>query len=474
VPIRCGHTPAVLPSERDLVERALTARSSDEVFATIAPLRVRVAEDRDVAETWLSLLEAAPARAGLVDDVRAALWAFPDDHELTSLGLRVLLRADERRGPDEPIPADAPARVALELAERALTRLSSEDRAKRAALLGAAGNAHRRLGPAHDPQAVATLEDAVRLAPTEGHHFFDLGLCHKWAGRFRAAALAFERAEERLGATRAVLFNRATVATAGGDVERASDAWSRLGMRVETAESSLPLVLRDDGSPLDDVLVRVPTRGTGHTPIGGERSVPDEAVAFEVLGVAALSPCHGVVRTPTARAAIVDFGDVILFDPAPVATLADGDGRSRRIHPLLHVLARGDEGRFAFLALEQGEGGVAAIERALPQGCVWYLHDTRVDQVCPRCAAGETFLPHTHEPPEARRVVRGKLVVPSTVPLEAVRGALEKAKGSDVLLAIPGLFEALRDTAQAGKHHKSWGVIERGLLAPSTRYGSTP
>ncbi len=462
----------MLPSERDLVERALAARSSDEVFATVAPLRARVAEDRDVAETWLSLLEAAPARQGLVDDVRAAVWAFPDDHELTALGLRVLLRADERRGADEPIPADAPARVALELAERSLARVPREDPAARAALLGMAGNAHRRLGPAHDAQAIATLEEAVRLAPSEGHHFFDLGLCHKWAGRFRAAALAFQRAEERLGPTRAVLFNRATVATAGGDVERASDAWSRLGMRVETAQGSLPLVLREDGSPLEDVLVRVPTRGTGHTPIGG--AVPDEAVALEVLGVAALSPCHGVVRTPTARAAIVDFGDLVLFDPAPVATLPGEGGRVRRVHPLLHVLARGDEARFAFLALEQKEGGVASIERALPDGCVWYLHDTRVDQVCPRCAAGETFLPHQHEPPEARRVVRGKLVVPSAIPLQAVRGALEAAKGSDVLLAIPGLFEALRDTSQAGKHHKSWGVIERGLLAPSTRYGSTP
>jgi len=189
--------------------------------------------------------------------------------------------------------------------------------------------------------------------------------------------------------------------------------------------------------------------------------------------LAALSPCHGVVRTPTARAAIVDFGDVILFDPAPVANLVGSDGHARRVHPLLHVLARGDEGRFAFLALEQAEGAVASIERALPQGCVWYLHDTRVDRVCPRCAAGETFLPHTHEPPEARRVVRGKLVVPGAVPLEAVRRALETAKGSDVLLAIPGLFEALRDTAMAGKHHKSWGVIERGLLAASTREVST-
>lgn len=462
----------MLPAERELVERALAARSSDEVFATIAPLRARVTEDRDVAETWLSLLEASPSRAGLVEDVRAALWAFPDDLSLLDLGLRALLRADERRGPDEPAPAEAPARLALSLAEAALARAPTDPSA-RASLLRASGNAHRRLGAAHDARAVEALEQAVLQRPGDGHALFDLGLCHKWAGRFRAASVAFERAEQYLGPTRAVLFNRATVATGAGDVEGAADAWRRLEMSVSVEPGALPLVVRADGAPLDEVLVRVPTRGTGHAPIGGQGGVPDEAIAFEVLGVAPMSPCHGVVRTPTARAAIVDFGDVILFDPAPVAALATSDGRTRRVLPLLHVLARGGEGRFAFLALEQAEGAVAALARALPEGCVWYLHDARVDQVCPRCAAGETFLPHEHEPPEIRRALRGKLVVPEGMSLDAVRRAIEAAKGSDVLLAIPGLFESLGDTASAGKHHKSWGVIERGLLAPSTRPVST-
>jgi hypothetical protein len=174
-----------------------------------------------------------------------------------------------------------------------------------------------------------------------------------------------------------------------------------------------------------------------------------------------------VVRTPTARAAIVDFGDVVLFDPAPVAKMPLG-GAMRPVLPLLHVLQRGDERSFAFLALEQTAGEVERLGAALPEGCVWYLHETRVDHVCPRCAAGETFLPHAHEPPTERRVVRGKLVVPAQVPLSALRAQLERAKSPAVLLAIPALHEALGDTPTAGKHHKSWGVIERGLLATST------
>lgn len=455
----------MLPAERALIERALRSRSRDEVFALIAPLRDRVTQDREVAEAWLTLLEAAPARDGLVDDVRAALWAFPNDLPLLFIGLRALLRADERRGPDEPALTSAPARVVIEIGERALgSVVGPGDRATLSALLG---NAHRRLGPKHDAKAIELLEAAARLSPRDGSVFFDLGLCHKWAGRFRAAALAFARAEERLGPKRAVLFNRATIATACGDVAEAADGWRRLGFRVESAPGALPLVHGEDGQLLREVFVRVPTRGTGHSDL----EIPDASVAFEVLGVAPLSPCHGVVRTPSARAAIVDFGDVVLFDPAPVARTAPTDD-ARPILPLLHVVQRGDEKRFAFLALEQRADEVESIGAALPPGCVWYLHDTRVDRVCPRCAAGETFLPHTHEAPAERRAVRGKLVVPASVALGEVRASLERAKGAAVLLAIPGLYEALGDTPTAGKHHKSWGVIERGLLAPSTATAS--
>jgi tetratricopeptide (TPR) repeat protein len=451
----------VLPDERALIERALRSRSRDEALALIAPLRARITQDSEVAEAWLTLLEATPGRDGLVDDVRAALGAFPTDLPLLFAGLRTLLRADERRGPDEPAMADAPARVALELGEPVVASVMGPgDRAVLSALLG---NAHRRLGPRHDAQAIELLESAAKLSPRDGSVFFDLGLCHKWAGRFRAAALAFARAEERLGPKRAVLFNRATVATACGDVADAADGWRRLGFRVETSPDALPLVHDEDGALLREVLVRVPTRGTGHSGV----AVPDAAIAFELLGVAPLSPCHGVVRTPTARAAIVDFGDVVLFDPAPVGRVAAADGQ-RPVLPLLHVIQRGDEKRFGFLALEQNVGDVERLGRSLPEGCVWYLHDTRVDRVCPRCAAGETFLPHTHEAPTERRVVRGKLVVPSSVSLTEVRAGLELTKDGAVLLAIPGLHEALGDTPTAGKHHKSWGVIERGLLAPST------
>ncbi len=459
----------MLESEHALIEQALQLPSKDAVFAHIAPLRARIVEDLEIAETWLTLLEAAPTRPGLVDDVRAALGAFPSEATLLVLGLRALLRADERRGLDEPPLEGAPARLVLSLGEPHLDDPHLDERMSvelRASLLAMLGNAHRRLGGAHDAKAVERLEASIKLAP-EGSTFFDLGLCHKWAGRFRAAAIAFDRAEERLGATRAVLFNQATVATASADVERAATLWRTLGFGVEVEEGALPLVKKADGAMLDEVFVRVPTRGLGRASATGGGGVPNASIVLEVIGVAPLSPCHGVVRTPTARDAIVDFGDVILFDPAPVMRLERG-GVARPVMPLLRTIKKGDEKRFPFLGMEQEAGDIARLGEALPEGCIFYLHDTRVDHVCPRCAAGLALEPHEHAETLERRVVRGKLICPRAVSLSAVKEALEAKRRSDVLFSIPALYEALGDTASAQRQRKSWGSVEHELGARST------
>lgn len=450
-------------SEHALIEEALRLRSHDAIFRHLAPLRPRIVEDRDVAETWLTLLEAAPTVASLVDDVKQTLAAFPSDATLLVLGLRALLRADERRGPDEPALESAPAREVIALGEPRLEDEPSKELSieQRAAVLAMLGNAHRRLGAKHDAKAIEHLEESIKLAP-EGSTFFDLGLCHKWAGRFRAAAIAFERAEEKLGASRAILFNHATVATASGEVERAAEVWRQLGFTVELEKGALPLVKKENGELLDEVFVRVPTRGMGRTSAVGGGGVPNASVVLEVIGVAPLSPCHGVVRTPTAREAIVDFGDVILFDPAPVMRV-EREGALRPVMPLLRPIHKGDERRFPFLGMEQEAGDIARLGDVLPEGCVFYLHDTRVDRICPRCAAGLALEPHEHVETMERRVVRGKLVCPRKVSLHAVKAAIEEAKKSDVLFAIPTLYEAVGDTAAAGKQRKSWGDIEHEL-----------
>jgi hypothetical protein len=434
------------------LERALAAKTRDEAWALLSPLRAAIVTDRDVAEAWLTLLAASPTRAHAVDDAVLALDSHTDD-AITLLGLAVLIAVADLVPFDEPRAKDDVAYVAVARARTALARSPSS-----AALHAALGNALVRLGPPSDAEAIEKLEAAVRIEP-RGEWLSDLGVLHKRARRFRAALTAFERARSKLGDARPLLFHIALCAIATGEHAVARDALSKLGFRVEGADR--PLV-----PDLPETRIRLSTLGTGHT---GFATVPDEAAGFERAWIQPLSPVHGVVRTPTHREAIADFGDVVLVDPAPVAFVNE-DGARRPVLGVLAMLAPGDERRFRFLALEQREGQTATFGAALPEGCTFYLHGTRIEQLCPRCAAGETLTKHEHLPAEEHRATFGKIIVPAAVSLTDVRDAIDRARGASpgVLFSIPTLHEALGETAAAGKAHKAWGVIERGLAARRT------
>lgn len=432
------------------MERALAATTRDEAWAALEPLRAAVATDPTLADTWLTLLAASPSRAGADADALAILRDHATNEALVTRALALLVGVADLVPFDEPRRAGDAAEIAVREARAALTRFPGS-----AALEVALGNALVRLGPAHDAEAQAMLEAAIRRDP-RGSWLSDLGVLHKRARRFRAALACFEKARAKLGDVRPVLFHVALCAIATGENAVARDALVKLGFRVEGEDR--PFV-----PDLPETEIRLSTLGTGHADAA---SLPDGAAGFERAWIQPLSPVHGVVRTPTHREALADFGDVVLVDPAPVAHVSEGS-RRRPILGVLGVLSPGDERRLRFLALEQKEGDARAIGDALPEGCVFYVHGARVERLCPRCAAGETLTKHEHQPAEEHRAVYGKVIVPAAIELSAVRSALDAARAArpGVLLAIPGLYEALGDTASAGKAHKTWGVIERGVLA---------
>ncbi|MEQ8459841.1 MAG: hypothetical protein RID81_20100 [Sandaracinaceae bacterium] len=440
----------------EALDRAVRATDLDTLWEALSPLRGRLTDDPAVARAWAEALGATPRRPTLREEAETLLDAWPSDPGIVGACCDALIRVEGRRPVDEPPLEEGPASVAATAAGRCLGKLPGElaqDPDIGGMLHALRGNALALLGPKRTDDAVAALAKALGMEERASWRF-DLGLLYKRAGRFPDALEAFRAAragepEPRKG----TLWNVAICATACGEAETAADAWTALGLEVRT-ESGLPFV-----EGLDPVQVRLPTLGSGTDPT---RVVPDEAAGFEIVWAQPLSPCHGVVRSPTHREAAADFGDVILWDGAPVA-VREIEGRPVPRFPFLGRLKAGDERRFRFLALQQEEGQVAAIGEGLPEGVVLYPHGERVEMVCPRCAAGDTLVKHEHLPKEQHRVVFGKLVVPAQVPLPHFAHVLDEARAAQpgVLLAIPDLYEALGDTAQAGKHHKRWGTIER-------------
>ncbi|MCA9602006.1 MAG: hypothetical protein R3A78_14865 [Polyangiales bacterium] len=358
-------------------------------------------------------------------------------------GARHLIATAERRPQDEPSMPDGPAHDALLLATE-LAERNPENGAVRSAADSLRANALRLLGRAHDAEAREAFEAALARSPSSGALWFDAGLLHKWRGRWREALECTERAEAALGATRAVLWNIAIAATALGDARRAADAWRRLGFDVREGQHLVEV----PGIP--PARLRVPSVGDGHA----GSPVDDRAARFELPWVEPLSPCHGVIVTPTFGRAPVDVGDVVLWDGAPAAVVEEGGTTVPRF-VLLEVLSRGAARSFRFLL----RGDVGTLAKALPPTAEIFVQAPTLEVVSLRGADGSTI--EREDTAQASPIHRGKIVArPDADLLEIDRALAQFAETAGATVAAPDLVEAIGDTRRAGKAHQTWKGLE--------------
>lgn len=444
------------------VSRALERQAPDEAWAALCPFAAQVTEDRELAMAWLTLLRITPRREGLLADVRRIADRWPNDAAVVATGCDALIRAAELRGADEPFAGDGPAATAADLALRCLAALQPADRA-RAAIGGYLhmGRANAlRLAHQYD-EALVAGRAALATDAANGEWWWNMGLLHKARAAFADALEANERARCLLGDRKGILWNRAICATALGHGAVARDALCALGFPATLSPGGMPQV---EHLPL--VQVRVASRSSGYE---AAQDPMQRAVIFELVWVSPLSPCHGVVQSATQRDAAVDYGDVVLWDGTPIG-MGERDGVPVPRFPLLAVLRRGDERKFRFIALEQNAGDTAAFGAELPEGALYFELRAAGEHLCARCANGEPMSTHPHMTPEPHRVVYGKLVVPAAVDLASFRAAFDALarKHPTVQLVVPGLLEALGETAAAGKAHQLW----RGLSKSANNAGT--
>lgn len=425
----------------EAIRQAQAALDRDDVGAAweaIGPLAGRIAQDREVAAAWLTLLRVSPGRPGLLADIKLIVSAFADDPQLVNIACDALIREAERVAPDEPPPEGGAAHTAVVAAQRCLELLDEQARndAERMGYLQINLANALRLSHLHE-RAERAFKAALKRGPEHGWWWFNYSLLHKARRAFDECLEATEEARARLGDQKPLLWNLAISATALGQGKRAAEAYAKLGIACTVAASGMPQV---DGLP--PVQIRVATVGPGHA---GPAPVPDTAVSFELLWVAPLSPCHGVVQTASYRQGSVDYGDVVLWDAVPVGT-AEHAGRRVPRFPLLAVLRAGDEHRFRFVALQRKPGAIAPLEGELPGGGLLFVH-----RAGPEAATSE--------------LVYGKVVLPGDADLAEFRTAFDARLASvgDVELVMPGLLEALGDTPAAGKAHTMWRGLERTI-----------
>ena len=444
----------VLPHVAAAIEQRDVARA----FQLLEALGPTLDSDRELASHWLMLLRMAPQRPSLADDVARVLARWPEDPELVLSCCDALLRAEELRGPDVPADPRRLCETAAAAAERCWQSLSEAERD--AAHPGGYLQMNRanalRLLRRYD-EAAEAYSAALACDERNGDWWFNQGLLHKATQDFRAGLADNLRARALLGDKKPVLWNLAICATALGQGELAAETMRKLGFDANVLPSGMPYV-----AGLPAMQVRVATRGSGHGLQGPEL---DRGVAFELLWVSPASPCHGVVQTASSREGSADYGDLVLWDGTPVGVF-EHEGKPVPRFPLLSVLRQGDEHRFRFVALEQEPGDVLAFGRELPQEGLLFAHRASIEMLCARCATGDHMRKHDHLKAEPHRLVYGKMIVPRSVQLREFQLALKAHLSAHpkVQLVMPGLLEALGETAAAGKAHQLWRGLERTAL----------
>jgi hypothetical protein len=439
--------------------------------------RSQLQSDPKLAELALGLIRELGNRMSHREVLRELAAAWTDDWKLTLSAAALLIEQAGRRGMDEPPVSEAgPAWSAAAALERSLRALDDTEQksADVAGLLHAMlGNALRLCGPGRDAEAQEAFTRAIELDPERGEWWYDAGLLDKWRGRFDEGLAANELARMHMGPERPVLWNLAICATAVGKAEEAVEAWEEIGVPARVDRSrDMPYV-----AGLPPLLLRVLSR----TPATDATSqLPDKAVGFELVWVAPLSPCHGVVQSPTFRDAPIDYGDLVLWDGAPGAAHQTSTGETVPVFPLLEILRKGDERRFAFIGLEREPGALEGLEADLPEDTRVFIQQERVEHQCAACETGE---PHEHEPgaesapapapaPASAPVnlIRGKVIIPLVQDLESFRDAWEAAvAGRNASVSVPALYDQLPDSKRAGQEHQAWRGIEAKALRQKAR-----
>ncbi len=437
------------------------AGNRSEAWIRAASALDKVGQDRAAAFAFAELVSLDPTHAEIMLPAERVVAAFESDAELMIALTAALLRVAEQRPPDEPPFEKGPAHLAAGAAQRCFEGLAASARTEPA--LGGylqinLADALRMMGPEHDADALQAYQLALAIDGGNGWWWFQLGLLHKWRGRFREALEANRKAFARLSKAQAeggartngaastaqtpgaapkqVLWTLAIAATALGEGQLALDAWEQIGIRGTLSGGGLPYV--PDMPPMQ---LRVATLGED---TGRSDPLPAQAVTFEVLWVQPLSPCHGVVQSPTVRRASIDYGDVVLWDGAPVR-MNQVEGRAVPVFPLLWILRPGEEKRLRFVGMEKTRGTIDEVARDLGDQVEVAVFDRRVNDA------------------EGNSVFYGKLLVAAGHALSDVRTALEASirARAGITLAVPTLYELLGDTHAAGKAHQAWGGIER-------------
>lgn len=437
-------TPPDFPSDsqiEDVVRRVaqqIKENKADEAWANLQPLRDVQSRHRQSALALIGIVESgALDRERSLEILVEAHAAHGEDPEVLGLLGEALEQARDidllnDSPPDHPLFAAVAASLAS-MAKR--VRNTESERVVVRGLLTAA----RMLARQHDALCDQSCRRLIELEPDRSNHHYNYGLFLKTRGRFRegmiqnqkAAALAREPVDS-------YEWNLGICATGASEGEVALQVWQRMGQKIRMGRFGLP----EGGYP--DCKVRLAER-----PLAGRTSAQDDPGLEESIWVERLSPCHGVIRSVLYQRLGVDYGDVVLFDGAPVTYHTYGENKVP-VFPHLATLVRSDYQLFDFAGTQDAAGRLADVSADLERDALVYSHSESFVMLCAGCWRNADA-EHDHGDKEEQHVISGRIAAPPDLNPRELIAQLDAAIGKRAPCRIfsPALCEA------AGLHERA-------------------
>jgi len=317
------------------------------------------------------------------------------------------------------------------------------------ALLFALANTTRMMARQRDEVCARAYRRLTELAPDTGYHHYNLGLYCKTRGLFheglRANQAAARLADEP---SDALDWNLGICATGAGEGAVALALWKRRGQKMELGRFGLP----DGGYPHCKVKL-------AQRPLAERDSTQDDPGLEETIWVERLSPCHGIVRSALYQRLGVDYGDVVLFDGAPITYHTSGE-KKIPVFPHLATLVRPGYHLYDFAGTQESPRQLADASTALADDAVIYSHTEQFVQLCEACWRSEAT-DHANHTKTAAHVVVGRIAAPPHIePAELLRQLdAAMAERAPCRIYVPELCEAAGMSERAEVERRRFGMV---------------
>jgi hypothetical protein len=320
-------------------------------------------------------------------------------------------------------------------------------------ILKGLATAARMMARQKDSVVERSYKRLIELNPKVSGLHYSYGLFLKTRGHFREGMIANQTAEELTSKwPEAYEWNLGICATGAGEGAVALQVWKRLEQKIEMGRFELP-----DGR-YPSCKVRLAQR-----PLAERAADCDDPGLEETIWIERLSPCHGIIRSVLYRDLDVDYGDVILFDGAPITYHTYGEQKVP-VFPHLATLVRNDYQMFAFAGTQESARQIADVTDDLERDAVVYSHSENFVQLCASCWRSSD-IDHRHEGTLEKHVVKGKIAAPRDFDarelLRQIDAALAKRESCHVY--APDLCEAAGLPERAATEKRRFEMITANL-----------